>query len=188
MSARVPSLPRLPRWILVWFAISLPLVVWDVSFVLLRPASMPGGSLSLFWAPYAKYVTVDRSYGDLGNGFVWAQAMMSGAEVAMAIVALWLSLRGRRALGTLLVFSVSLLTCAKTLLILLIEVVTRLEHVGHNPLKDLVLLYLVPNGAWVVMPALVAWATGRMLLAGHEGEEQGIATGEVAPSVGATTS
>lgn len=160
MSAR----PILPRWIVIWFAISLPIVLWDVSFVLLRPASMPGGSLSFLWAPYVKYITVDRSYGDVHDGFVWAQAIMSAAEVAMALVGLWFCYRKARALGTLLVFSVSLLTCAKTLLILLIEVVTRLEHVGHNPVSDLVLLYLLPNSVWVVMPALVSWATGRTLI------------------------
>ena len=86
--------------------------------------------------------------------------------VAMGLFALWLSYRRRLALATLLVFTVSALTFAKTVLILLIEVVTGLEHVGHNPLADLVLLYLLPNGVWVVMPAVVAWLTGRRLLAG----------------------
>jgi hypothetical protein len=106
-------------------------------------------------------VTVDLSYGDPGNGFVRAQAIVSVLELAMVAVALWFR---RRPLGVLLVFGASLLTAAKTILILLIEVVTRGEHVGHNPTADLVLLYLLPNGVWVVMPLVVAWWTGRALL------------------------
>jgi hypothetical protein len=156
---------RLPRWILVWFALSMPLILWDVSFVLLRPSSMPGGRLAFLWAPYAKYITVDLSYGDLTNGFVWAQALMSCLEVVMVFAALVYSWRGRLPLATLLVFAVSVLTCAKTLLIFLIEAVTHGQHVGHNTTADLVLLYLLPNGVWIVVPALVAWSTGRTLLA-----------------------
>ena len=154
-----PELPDLgpavlPRWILVWFAISVPLIVWDVSFVLFRPDSF-------LWAPYDKYVTVDLGYGDPSNGFVRAQAIMSLVEIAVLLVGLW---QRRHPLGVLLVFGVSLLTAAKTMLILMIEVVTRGEHVGHNPAADLVFLYLVPNGAWIVVPLLVAWSTGRTLL------------------------
>ena len=160
---------RLPRWILIWFALSLPLIVWDVSFVLLRPSSMPGGSLAFLWAPYAKYITVDLSYGDVHNGFVWAQAWMSCVEVLMVLAALAFSWRGKLPLATLLVFAVSVLTCAKTVLIFLIEAVTRGEHVGHNHVADLVLLYLLPNGVWIVMPALVAWSTGRTLLGRMQG-------------------
>jgi len=154
-----PELPGLgpavlPRWILVWFAVSVPLILWDVSFVLFRPGWF-------LWAPYDKYVTVDLSYGDPGNGFVRAQAIMSLLEIAVVVVALWLR---RRPLGVLLVFGVSLLTAAKTMLILLIEVVTGGAHVGHNPAADLVLLYLVPNGVWIVVPLLVAKSAGRTLL------------------------
>jgi hypothetical protein len=151
---------RLPRWILIWFAISLPLVVWDVAFVLLRPASMPGGGLAFLWAPYAKYITIDRSYGDLGNGFVWAQAIMSCVEVAIAIGALAIR---RRPVAVLLIFCVSVLTCAKTILILVIALVTRGADLGGST-SDVILLYLLPNSAWVVMPMLVAWATGRALV------------------------
>jgi hypothetical protein len=59
---------------------------------------------------------------------------------------------------------VSALTAAKTLLIFVIELVTGGQHVGHNPLGDLVLLYILPNTVWVVMPIVVAFATGRALL------------------------
>jgi hypothetical protein len=163
------STPRLPRWITGWFALSLPLIAWDVSFVLLRPLSMPGGPLAFLWGPYEKYIQVDLSYGDLANPFVRAQALMSVAELVLALVALGLA-HGtrRRALGTLLVFTAAVLTAAKTLLIFMIEAVSGLAHVGHNSLSDLIWLYVVPNGVWIIVPFLVARATGHTLLGPRE--------------------
>lgn len=37
--------PLLPAaWVITWFVVSSLIVLWDASFVLLRPASLPGGS------------------------------------------------------------------------------------------------------------------------------------------------
>jgi hypothetical protein len=159
----------LPRWVVIWFVLSTPLILWDIGFVLLRPMSMAGGALAFLWKPYVKYITVDLSYGDLANGFVKAQAIMTAIEVLMLAAAVVAFRAARRPLGTLLVFAVSLLTCMKTFLIFLIELVTRGEHVGHNAASDLFLLYVLPNAFWVVMPGLVAWTTGKMLLRNDRG-------------------
>ncbi|KAI5370333.1 hypothetical protein Slin15195_G012100 [Septoria linicola] len=49
---------------LIWLAISLPLVLWDAGYVLLRPHSMPGGKWhSPIWKPYALYADIDYVYG-----------------------------------------------------------------------------------------------------------------------------
>lgn len=49
---------------LIWLAISLPLVLWDMGYVLLRPHSMPGGWLHKpIWGPYELYGRVDYVYG-----------------------------------------------------------------------------------------------------------------------------
>lgn len=163
------SMPKLPLWIRLWCVISSAVVLWDVAFVLLRPMSMAGGSLAFIWVPYQKYVTIDHSYADLENGFVRAQALMSLLEIAVLAAGLAAHRRGANALATLLVFAVSTLTAAKTLLILLIEGVTGLSHVGHNPPSDLVWMYLVPNGIWVVVPLIVAAVAGRRLLVAARG-------------------
>ena len=48
---------------LIWLAISLPLVIWDTGYTLLRPHSMPGGSLHWpLWKPYDLYGRVDHVY------------------------------------------------------------------------------------------------------------------------------
>ncbi|GME54129.1 hypothetical protein GTA08_BOTSDO03529 [Neofusicoccum parvum] len=73
---------------LAWLALSLPLVIWDTGYMLLRPASMPGGALHWpLWQPYALYGTVDHVYGfpawERGDGFGAAQGTLNAVETAM---------------------------------------------------------------------------------------------------------
>lgn len=141
---------------MIWLAVSTLLIVWDVTFVLARPDVF-------LWAPYDTYVKVDLGYAN-PTGFVTAQAIMSLLEIAVLLVGIALR---RRPVGVLLVCVVSALTAAKTVLIFLVEIVTGGQGVGHNATGDLVLMYALPNAAWVVMPLVVAYATGRALLAAY---------------------
>jgi hypothetical protein len=77
-----------PALIVVWLAISLPLVAWDTGYVMLRPHSMPGGWLHWpLWAPYELYGTIDYIYGwkafNEKNGFTAAQAFLNIIESLM---------------------------------------------------------------------------------------------------------
>jgi hypothetical protein len=78
----------------LWLVISLPLVLWDTGYVLLRPHSMPGGSLHSLWTPYALYGAVDYIYGwpayNSHNGFTGAQSTMNLVETVFYIWYLWL--------------------------------------------------------------------------------------------------
>lgn len=70
---------------LIWLAVSLPLVIWDTGYVLLRPYSMPGGALHKpIWSPYALYGTVDHVYGfeawEARNGWTAAQGSVNALE------------------------------------------------------------------------------------------------------------
>lgn len=69
----------------LWLALSVPLVIWDAGYVLLRPHSMPGGRLhSPIWTPYALYGSIDYIYGwpafNARNGFTAAQTVMNVLE------------------------------------------------------------------------------------------------------------
>lgn len=71
----------------LWLALSIPLVLWDAGYVLLRPHSMPGNKLhSPIWTPYALYGTIDYIYGwpafNARNGFTAAQTIMNLVETA----------------------------------------------------------------------------------------------------------
>jgi len=156
---------RLKRWIIIWLCIGYAIIAWDVLFVFMRPASFPGGSLAGVWLPYAEYIRVDLSYGDINNPFIWAQAIMSVIEISMVVAALYLNYRRRLPPAILLVFCASALTCAKTLLILLVEIVSGFENIGHNSLADMLFLYFVPNAVWILMPLLVVMSTGQFIIA-----------------------
>jgi hypothetical protein len=70
--------------VVVWLLIAVPVVFWDAGYVLLRPLSMPGGSLHHFWSPYALYGTIDYNYGwpayNSHQGFPGAQSWLNVVE------------------------------------------------------------------------------------------------------------
>lgn len=73
---------------LIWLAISLPLVTWDLTYVFLRPLSMRGGALHWpLWVPYDLYGTIDHVYGwkayNAKNGFTAAQSFLNLIETVM---------------------------------------------------------------------------------------------------------
>ena len=39
------------RLVLFWFTVSPLVVIWDASFILMRPRSLPGGDLHFIWIP-----------------------------------------------------------------------------------------------------------------------------------------
>ena len=36
----------------------------------------------------------------------------------------------------------------------------RYAEVGHNTLDRLILLWIIPNGAWIVVPGILTWKFG----------------------------
>ncbi|KAK4135228.1 hypothetical protein BT67DRAFT_433376 [Trichocladium antarcticum] len=128
-SAAQPGWSHAPGTLtLLWLAISLPLVAWDTAYVLLRPRSMPGGSLHWpLWAPYALYGEIDHMYGRkqwaLGNGFPAAQALMNAAETAIAAV----------------------MTVSKTVLYWLNEYCSGFDNIGHNRPVTLFFPWIIPK-------------------------------------------
>jgi len=71
-----------------WLLVSLPLVAWDTGYVMLRPHTMPGGSLHWpLYVPYDLYGRVDFIYGwkafNEHNGFTSAQGLLNIIESLM---------------------------------------------------------------------------------------------------------
>lgn len=80
---------------ILWLAVSLPLVAWDTGYVMLRPHSMPGGSLHWpLWVPYELYGRVDYIYGwkafNEKNGFTAAQGLLNFVETSMYLYYLYI--------------------------------------------------------------------------------------------------
>ncbi|RMZ87602.1 hypothetical protein DV736_g5174, partial [Chaetothyriales sp. CBS 134916] len=86
---------------ILWLSVSLPLVFWDIGYVVLRPHSMPGGKFhSPVWIPYGLYAAVDYLYGfpawNNGVGFTAAQTMLNVIETLMYCYYLYiLAVRGK---------------------------------------------------------------------------------------------
>ncbi|KAL8673602.1 MAG: hypothetical protein Q9168_002000 [Polycauliona sp. 1 TL-2023] len=150
---------------------------------------MPGGKFHRpFYTPYELYGTVDYMYGwpayESGNGFTLAQGSLNIPETIGYLGYLyifwmygegqWALAKGqRRSIGggwggfaCLLGFSASLLTFGKTVLYALNEHFSDYRYVGHNSFSRLVFLWIIPNGAWVVVPAYMIYVFGTDILQG----------------------
>ena len=75
-------------------------------------------------------------------------------------------IKGKAGLGVLLAFMVATMTFAKTVLYFLIStpVCGSQDFVNYSDLKKLVIVYIIPNGIWIVVPFLCMIATGRIML------------------------
>jgi len=176
-----PSLP-----LLAWLIVSLPIVAWDTLYVQLRPHTMPGGKLhSPVWTPYALYGATDHIYGwpawNDRNGFSAAQSAMNVPESAFYCWYLYvvgrqvvdwsyngigqLEVKGEGVnLAVLLGFSGAVMTLSKSLLYWLNEAFSDFKNIGHNSLYDLIVLWIIPNGLWIVLPSYMIYVLGKDIL------------------------
>ncbi|KJZ74955.1 hypothetical protein HIM_05686 [Hirsutella minnesotensis 3608] len=179
-------------------AVSLPLVVWDTGYVLGRPHTMEGGRWHWpLYVPYKLYGTVDYVYGwrafEMRNGFTAAQGFLNLVETLMYLAYLWLyysapssvssdaaaaarpasprtkALRGRGGATALLIgFSAAVMTLSKTVLYWMNEYYSGFDNIGHNPMLDLVYLWIIPNGAWLIGSTYMIWSLGSDIVQGLE--------------------
>ncbi|MCJ1365167.1 hypothetical protein MMC16_004287 [Acarospora aff. strigata] len=185
---------------LIWLIISIPLVLWDTGYVVLRPHSMPGGALhSPIWTPYALYGSIDYIYGwpayNSRNGFTAAQTSLNIVESLFYMYYLWIvyqhgrpsTSQGRgapapRTVGWLgqakvvvgsmggvactVAFSAAVMTVSKTVLYWLNEYFSGFANIGHNDVFTLISLWIIPNGAWIVLPSYMVYVFGQEILEG----------------------
>ncbi|EEH39614.2 hypothetical protein PAAG_01803 [Paracoccidioides lutzii Pb01] len=181
-----------------WLCLSIPFVLWDASYVLCRPHSMPGGKLHYLWTPYGLYGKIDYIYGwpawSNGNGFTSAQVIMNLVESSCYLFYLHVLFQygttldqneGRKggttrksgpldpkkyivgrlgAIAVLVVFSASVMTVSKTVLYALNEACSGFDNVRHNGFWTLILLYIIPNGLWIVVPGYASYYFGKEII------------------------
>ncbi|KAI1212390.1 uncharacterized protein F4807DRAFT_415926 [Annulohypoxylon truncatum] len=183
------------RTTLFWFGLSLPLVIWDTGYVLLRPLTMEGGPLHYpLYAPYKLYGEVDHVYGwkafHARSGFTAAQGALNLVETLMYLfyVATYLgkraavkgsttkALTGRpAAMAVLVAFSAAVMTLSKTVLYWLNEYFSGFDNIGHNSLQDLILLWIIPNGLWLIFPTYMIYSMGGEIVEGLTNASAGAA-------------
>jgi hypothetical protein len=79
----------------LWLAVSVPLVIWDSLYILLRPHTFEGGALQWpLWKPYEIYAAIDKVYSrsawDANEGFGGAQGALNAVETVMYGVYVWI--------------------------------------------------------------------------------------------------
>ncbi|KAK4942064.1 hypothetical protein LTR10_018100 [Elasticomyces elasticus] len=153
---------------------------------------MPGGILhSPLWTPYALYGAVDYVYGwpawNNHSGFTAAQSTMNVAEsvfygwylYTIGLTAMEWSYKGTRQLevkgksvnlAVLLCFAGAVMTVSKTLLYWLNEAFSGFDNIGHNSLYYLIVLWIIPNGAWIIASSYMIFVLGKDILESMDGE------------------
>jgi len=198
--SRNPWIHAPSRVLLLWFAVSLPLVCWDTIYVLGRPLTMEGGAWHWpFYVPYKLYGEVDHVYGwkafDAKLGFTGAQGFLNAIETAMYLYYIYVYwtqgvpaaavaggtakvIAGRDASKTtvlvgkpaakavLVAFSAFVMTLSKTVLYWLCEYFGSYENIGHNAMRELIFLWIIPNGAWLVGPTYLIYELSQEIVEG----------------------
>lgn len=70
------------------------------------------------------------------------------------------------ALAVLVGYSAAVMTVSKTLLYWFNEYYSGFDNIGHNSAQDLIFLWIIPNGAWLVAPSYIIYLTGSEILQG----------------------
>ncbi|KAI5465371.1 hypothetical protein BGZ63DRAFT_399846 [Mariannaea sp. PMI_226] len=170
---------------LLWLCVSVPLVIWDTVYMLGRPHTFEGGSIHWpLWVPYQLYAKIDYVYSpkawDAHDGFSGAQSALNAVETVMYLFYMYSfftapavgsnarkALSGRAGAFALLVgFGAALMTLSKTVLYFAHEYYSGFANIGHNSTQDLITLWIIPNGPWIVVSAYMVWAFGKDILDG----------------------
>ncbi|KAK3616604.1 hypothetical protein LTR56_025846 [Elasticomyces elasticus] len=168
-----------PHLVLVWLAISLPLVLWDSGYVLLRPHSMSGGILHTpLWAPYALYAEVDKVYGTKAleehNGWTATQTSFNIVETVGYLTYLYLVYTygeivpspGHYQSDPRHRISWHSLKGLNSSIYWLIEAYSGFDNIGHNNMMCIIFVWIIPNGFWLVFPLYMAYIFGTEILRG----------------------
>ncbi|KAJ3507363.1 hypothetical protein NLJ89_g6345 [Agrocybe chaxingu] len=177
-------------WISLWFVITVPIIFWDVGYCFMRPRSMEGGDLHWIWRPYALYQKVsgvsqseaglmtdkprlsknkiDYVYGlpafESGDGFTNAQSSLNVVETLLNIAYVYLAHVARWPPATVIGFGSALMTLSKTILYWAQEYFCGFCAIGHNNTRDIFILWILPNGLWIIIPTLIVWRLGKDLV------------------------
>ncbi|TVY78239.1 hypothetical protein LSUE1_G005712 [Lachnellula suecica] len=140
------------------------------------------------------YIYGWKAFNDL-NGFTGAQGFMNVVESLMYVYYLYIlftdgkqvaekgrgapkiSVAGflgeqrrvegaKGALASMVGYSAAVMTLSKTVLYWLNEYYSGFDNIGHNSFINLVFLWIIPNGAWLVFPTYILYVTGIEIMQG----------------------
>ncbi len=137
-----------------WLILSATIVIWDASYVLLRPHSMQGGKYEHIFSPYQIYIKFDTLYGNNDDRFVVIQSLLNYVEIAITYTAVILSLcscKSAKIKGALLATVVSAFTFWKTVIYVWYAEPFLTEATKNFTLESIYLFY-IPTSPWILCP------------------------------------
>lgn len=154
----------IPKWITLWLVVSSIIVLFDASYVLLRPATMRGGPLFSFYSPYDLYIKFDTLYGNLSDSFVVIQSWLNLIEISMILFGVYLSRSSDKRIKAAIVMIVaSAFVFWKTV----IYVLYSHDHTTAD-VKQLttqaILVFVIPTLFWLICPILTIIALSKKLV------------------------
>ena len=156
----------LTKGIVAWLLISSLIVIFDASYVLLRPESMRGGSLFQYFSPYELYCKFDTLYCHDSDRFVVIQSWLNLMEITMAFISLAMYAFGKQStqlLGSILAVIVSAFTFWKTV-IYIWYADAYLTHDAHTFTTESIYVFYFPTAFWIVFPLYVLWVVPRRIV------------------------
>jgi hypothetical protein len=158
---------KLPTLVVLWFVVNAIVVACDMLYVILRPATHPGGKYGdmipfKYWHLYTLY---DKRYGTDDDAWCLVQSYLNGAEVFLQFVAIVYSIGGNRK-GLMWGLIVSIMTLYKTVIYFAMEAAENFKYTKHNSLQDGLLMVVLPSSFWITIPAIVAASLGTKLVGG----------------------
>ncbi|SPO23243.1 related to Adiponectin receptor 1 [Ustilago trichophora] len=171
MAAATTAVHRPRTLVSAWLFLSSFVVAWDVGYILLRPRSMLGGDLHWIWSPYSLYMNVDYIYGlpswDTKDGFPAAQSLMNVGESILNLFYIYLvhikATPSSLAVAPIWGLVAVTMTLSKTILYVLNDFCCGWCKTGHNDWYTLFVYWILPNGLWILFPAIIAYVFIREL-------------------------
>ena len=149
-----------------WLILSSLIVIYDCSYVLLRPASMRGGSLFEHFSAYETYIKYDTLYGNMNDRLVVIQAWLTLVEVAVALFGMLLSAFGSKSgkfVGAMLVVIISGFTFWKTVIYCWYAYGFMTPESFDFSIDSIYSLYF-PISLWSIFPVYTMWVVPRNIL------------------------
>ncbi|KLO07548.1 hypothetical protein SCHPADRAFT_836540 [Schizopora paradoxa] len=158
-------------WITAWFALCIPIMCMECTYLFLRPRTLAGGDLHWIYKPlYGPYVEIDKSYGidayESGNGFPNAQSLLNAVETIISIHYIYLHHFVRSPAAPIFGFTCSVMTFSKTVLFLTMEYYCNWCTTGHNDAGTTFWAWFMPAVPWLILPGLIVISLGKDMVKG----------------------
>jgi hypothetical protein len=156
----------LTKGVIVWLVASSVIVIFDATYILNRPDTLPGGKYGQYFTVYQIYTQYDTLYGgQVKDYFADIIAYLNLAEVAVTFIGMLLSVRKNKKdhlKGAIWIIAASAFVFWKTIIYFWYDI-----QYMSAPTKwfapDAIAFYYVPNSFWILCPLWTILSIGKRI-------------------------